>query len=269
LHFPAATILFNSVALIALAGADLAPHINGELVPAWQPLIIPKKAVLSFNKKVSGARVYLAIAGGFELAPWLGSYSTNLQAGMGGYKGRLLKKDDEINLGTPALSIKDTHSGKKDFTWRIIKPDYDNKLKLLLGRHWPEIRNAGQQDFLQHEFIITSKANRMGYQLAGPGINIENAGELTSSAVNFGAIQLLPGGQLIILGADHQATGGYPVIGHLVAAHFHKLAQLNAGDSISFEIITHDEALELLSSQQQNLLQLQNAVNLRLTEIFK
>ena len=79
---------------------------------------------------------------------------------------------------------------------------------------------------------------------------------------------MLPNGQLIVLMADHQTTGGYPIIGHIISADFCSLAQCKASDSISYALVTHEQAEEALLSQHRHLLQLQNACNLQLNDFI-
>ena len=82
-------------------------------------------------------------------------------------------------------------------------------------------------------------------------------------------VQLLPDGQLIVLMADHQTTGGYPRVAHVISAHQSKLAQMKAGEKIHFRLTDHETAENLLSKQQQHLLQLQNACTFKLAELLK
>src|SRR5690606_9715790 len=90
MHFPAADFLFEEPALIAVAGADFSTTINGKSVPICHPVLVDANTMLQFKKSIKGARAYLAIRGGIKVSPWLNSYSTNLQAGAGGFKGRRL-----------------------------------------------------------------------------------------------------------------------------------------------------------------------------------
>ena len=99
----------------------------------------------------------------------------------------------------------------------------------------------------------------MGYRMKGDNLAIENKQQLISTAVTKGTLQLLPDGQFIILMADHQTTGGYPKIAHVISADIPTLAQLNAGEKIQFNIIGQQEAEGILFDQQQQLQQLQNA----------
>ncbi len=99
----------------------------------------------------------------------------------------------------------------------------------------------------------------MGYQLNGEPLFLNEKKELLSSAVTFGTIQLLPNGQLVVLMADHQTTGGYPRIGHVISAHLPKLAQQNPGERVLFKAVGIDTAEKFLSIQQQELGVIQRA----------
>jgi antagonist of KipI len=97
----------------------------------------------------------------------------------------------------------------------------------------------------------------------------KNNEELVSSAVSFGTIQLLPNGEMIILMADHQTTGGYPRIAHVIKAHLPLVAQMQAGDKIKFEFVDQKKAENLLSQQEQHLQQLENACKFKLQQFIK
>ena len=116
---------------------------------------------------------------------------------------------------------------------------------------------------------MSQQSDRMGYRLNNIPLTTTTKDEVISSAVSFGTIQLLPDGKLIILMADHQTTGGYPRVGHIISAHHSKLAQLKGGDKIQFRLTDLQNAEDLFINQQQHLLQLQNACSFRLKEYFK
>ena len=92
--------------------------------------------------------------------------------------------------------------------------------------------------------------------------------ELLSTAATKGTIQLLPNGMLIVLMADHQTTGGYPAIAHVISADIPTLAQIQPNSKINFECITIEEAQNIFIRQQQDLLQLQQQCNLQLEKFF-
>ena len=118
-------------------------------------------------------------------------------------------------------------------------------------------------------FVITNQSDRMGYRLNNIPLHSITPEEVVSSAVSFGTVQLLPDGRLIVLMADHQTTGGYPRIAHVISAHQRKLAQMKAGDKIHFRLTDQLTAEQLFIKQQQHLQQLQNACTFRLEEYLK
>lgn len=268
LHFPASVFLFQQPALIAVSGAGFSPAINGEPVPLNQPLFINKHSILQFQRKINGARAYLAVQGGLKLTPWLGSNSTHTKAEAGGFEGRSLKKDDEIPFklnGKEAVRKEPfiVYPWKAATAWEVNKTD---EVLVLNGHEWNRLTASAQQLFLNEPFTVSGLADRMGYRLKGEPLSVQGHEELVSSGVSFGTIQLLPEGQLIVLMTDHQPTGGYPRIAHIISAHHGRLAQLHTGDTIKFKCTTLPVAEALLVQQQQHLLQLQNACTLKLKE---
>ncbi len=262
LHFPSSVILFTRPLLIAITGADFSPSINGEPVPLNQCIVVNKNDALQFHRPVSGARACLAVQGGFILSPWLESQSTNLKAAAGGYEGRSLRKGDELICRTEREYSK-LLNGKnfRVLPWTADHQSGDNSKEILIlpGKEWDRLPAASNERFLGTPFLITKLADRMGFHLGNEPLDILPGEELVSSAVTFGTIQLLPEGKLIILMADHQTTGGYPRVAHVITAHHSKLAQKRTGEALHFRITDLMTAEQLLQKQQQHIKQLQNA----------
>jgi antagonist of KipI len=268
MHFPAAAFLFTQPALIAIAGADLSATINGDEVPHHHAIIVGKNDVLQFHKPVSGARAYLAVAGGIEIKEWMNSCSTHLKAKAGGHEGRNLRKEDELFFRRSF-----TDCSKEVFTvlpWQAdTKWTNDNKeIFVLPGHEWDRLTTGSKENFTMTSFVITQQSDRMGYRLNNIPLPVMKNEEVISTAVSFGTVQLLPDGKLIVLMADHQTTGGYPRVAHVISAHHSRLAQLKAGDKIHFHFTDQSTAEDLWMKQQQHLLQLQNACTFRLQEYF-
>ncbi len=141
------------------------------------------------------------------------------------------------------------------------------RLVFLPGNEWKILSPASQEHFSGTEFLIHPSSDRMGYQLNGIALSPGEPCELISSAVSFGTVQLLPNGQLIVLMADHQTTGGYPRIAHVISAHLPKFAQLRPGDRIQFKLTDHRAAEELLTVQKKELHILQRACLDHLNEL--
>jgi antagonist of KipI len=272
MHFPAPAMLFEKEALIAVGGADFSPAINGEDIPLFHPIIVSKNSILQFRRMEAGARCYLSVQGGFDITRWLNSYSTHLKATAGGFHGKALLKDDVLNFRKQSL-LSSFLNGKHAVVlpWQANEKWNDSpvtKIFVLPGHEWKQLSEMGKSKFQRSGFTITNAADRMGYRLKGPSLQSNTGQELVSSAVNFGTIQLLPDGQLILLMADHQTTGGYPRVAHVISAHHSIIAQLNPGRTIHFSFVDQTFAENLLLKQQQHLSQLENGCKYRLDEYY-
>jgi len=261
-HFHAATLLFNTAALIAITGADFGPAVNNTPVPLNTPLHIPAGAILKWEqlKGKYGARAYLAIHGGLKLDPWLNSYATNLKAKAGGYKGKALQKGDELFFNrlfehtSDDLHILPWHA---DTGFIYAATD---EIRIIAGNEYSVLNDCAQTILEGNSFTVSSQSDRMGYRLAGsPLQTMPDIPSMISAGVTRGTIQLLPSGQLIILMSDHQTTGGYPRIAHVISADLPKLAQVRINTPIRFVIISPAEAEALLLQQEHHLQQLKNA----------
>lgn len=272
MHFPASIFLFEKPAMISLCGADFPATINGESIPSAHAILVNKDSLLQFNEPEQGARLYMAMKGGFVADKWLDSRSTNLKINAGGFNGRNLRKNDQIFFREP----KNLSSliGEKDF---IILPwqadlnwdnDHDNDIFILSGHEWNWLTEETKKDFLKTSFIITNQSDRMGYRLNNTLLQTTTNEEVVSTVVTFGTIQLLPDGQLIILMADHQTTGGYPRLAHIISAHHFRVAQLKAGDNIHFCFTDQKTAESLLVRQEHHLKQLEDACAFRLSSFL-
>lgn len=273
IHFPGPQVLFEQNALISITGANFTPTLNDEPLPLWQPILVRKNTILHFPKLQQGARSYVAIHAGFCIEPWLNSYSTNVKAGAGGYKGRKFEKGDELMAKENSLYFAAWMKEGKDaipLHWRADVANayqFPNEIFFIEGNEFAQLTDASANDFLQSNFIVHPFSDRMGYQVKGPELVLKEKTELVSASVSFGTIQLLPNAELIILMADHQTTGGYPRIGHVITAHLPKLAQLRPSDCIQFKKITVDKAEELFFAQQKELTILQTACFDHLNEL--
>ena len=266
IHFSAPTILFEESAMIAIAGADLNAVVDGKPFPIYRPVIVSKGSILQFQSLKAKARSYIAIRSGFKLNKWLNSFSTNLKAEAGGYRGRKLLKDDVLKWNEH-YEYNDSSAGFQVLPWQANE-NFDNEsskeIFVVKGSEWDWVDPLSQKKFLNNPFYISHNSDRMAYRLASEPLHCHEKTELVSSGVTFGTIQLLPDGQVIVLMADHQTTGGYPRLGTVITAHLSKLAQMKAGEEIYFKFIDSSDAEMLLLKQKQHLHQLQIACKLRL-----
>lgn len=269
MHFPASEIVFEENALVAIAGADFGAVLDDKPVAANQSFIVTKGSTLRFTQHKSGSRLYFSVYGGFLCDEWLGSHSTNLKVKAGGNSGAALQKQDIIRFKKPAAF--NNVNACDIFHWQpnITNLYTTGALRFIAGAEYEHLCDKSKQQLQSASFIIGRKSDRMGYRLQGASLNCHLSKEMISSAVTKGTMQLLPDGQLIILMADHQTTGGYPRIGHLISADVPALSQAVPGQEINFIQTDIETAEQKLLEQESNLQQLQNACNFRLQEYLK
>jgi antagonist of KipI len=255
-------ILFESEQLIAITGADLSAVIDNVPLQMWRPVLVKKGSVLSFGAAMKGCRTYLSVSGGFSVPKVLGSRSTYLRAGFGGWKGRAWQPGDYI----PFRSVyKDTLI---DFNWSCdlssFYPDLnDHIIRVIKGPEYELFSEGSIKAFFEQEFQLRNESDRMGYRLEGAELTLETPQEMISSAVSFGTVQVTSKGDPIVLMADHQTTGGYPRIAQVVTADFSKLAQLRSGQKIRIELVTLAQAHAALLHREQQLKQLKQTLTFK------
>ena len=136
----------------------------------------------------------------------------------------------------------------------------------MAGAEFEFLTALSERNFTKQTFSISNDSNRMGFRLNGEPLYTLDKIELVSSAVDFGTIQLLPDGQMIVLMADAQTSGGYPRIAQVVSADLPILAQLGAGDKVGFEMISTEEAEKLILNYEKDLNWLKIGVNSKYVE---
>lgn len=252
MHFPAPEILFEKDVGFALGGADFSAKLNNKNLENWKSYFAEKESVLKFTKKTFGNRAYFSVRGGFEIEKWLGSASTNLLAGVGGFSGRKLQKGDRLNFKLKTIDKKQKTNYKIS---NSLNPSYSRfpTVRAVAGAEFELLTAESEETFRRENFAITRDSNRMGFRLEGAPLQLSGQPELVSSAVSFGTIQLLPVGQMIILMADHQTSGGYPRIANICEVDLPLAAQLGANDTIAFHLISLEEAENLILQREFEL----------------
>lgn len=273
MHYPAPVIQFNKACTIALAGADFCPIINNQPVLRLRPYVVAPGARLSFRRRMQGARCYLAVYENVVIEPWLNSYSTNVAAQAGGYNGRPLKSGDEIDF-VPNIYAEKVLQGSSivQLPWQVLPPFIQEQktitIQIIKGPEWDWMLNESQKQVLNTTFTLTSASDTMGYRLIGEKLGLQQHQQLLSSGVSAGTLQLLHGGQLIVLMADHQTTGGYPRIGTVAACSMPLLAQMNAGAKFCFTLVPLLEAVLKLKKYNDYVVRIRNASEIRLKRYF-
>lgn len=261
LHYPAASFVFQSTARIALSGADFGAVLNKQSLPVDKAVTAAADSLLEFTAYKKGARCYLAVHGGWQCEQWLNSCSTNLKVAAGGYKGRALQKEDIIAFNTDNIAGQSAHSS----VFIIDTADLyrQTTIRCIKGNAFEELNRLSKEKLFSASFGITPQSDRMGYRLEGEKLVRKTDKEVLSAAVTRGTIQLLPSGELILLMADHQTTGGYPVVAHVISADIPAIAQKRPNEKIQFTPVSIEEAETALLQQSKRLEELRYLLTYR------
>ncbi len=227
MHFPAPEILFEEDCTIIIGGADFSPILDNQAITNWKTVFAKAGSILKFKKKVSGNRAYLAKKAIIEtqFLPYLGN----------------------------------------SFVRQVSNLSNNIEVRFITGNEYQLLTENSKQNLENQGFTIAQNSNRMGFRMKAEPLGVETKIDaercsLVSAAVDFGTIQLLPDGQIIILMADHQTSGGYPRIGNVISVDLPILAQCGANDIINLKAISVEEAEELLILQENEIQKLKASI---------
>jgi antagonist of KipI len=245
---------FPEGGVIALGGADFGASVNGHSIKMWTAQAILPGERLSLGQTRNGARCYMGVAGGVLVAPVLGSASTHLLSGLGGFEGRALRKGDVLQIGTPTKRL--LQKKLSQYALDALQPR--KTLRVTQGPQFDWFLHAAQRELFQAVFRVSEESNRMGLRLEGPPLAMRTATDMISEGVSLGAVQVTPSGQAILLFVEQQTAGGYPKIANVIGADLFHIGQLRPRDDIRFELVAMEDArklwiehLKLLSSEEK------------------
>lgn len=262
------TIAFAADTLVALTGAPLTgsslKRVTGEApLPMWRPLWVRRGTLLNLGTMPQGARSYLCVQGGIVTPKILGGAGTDLRNGFGGGVGRALRAGDTLAIAAqdgryPAL-YEQLRVSDQPFVapswqvsvWRDWQAGVFRPLPLLPGEPGAAWAVAAQQALFSQSCRVLPASDRQGLRLDA-SLRVA-ATRQRSAGVCFGLVQLPPDGQPIILLADHQTTGGYPVLGVVASVARSALAQARPGDELRFQPMTLSQAHTALWQREQRL----------------
>ncbi len=252
------TLRFDAPIRIAVLGADPGMRFGDIELPAGRPLDLPP-GTLSCGALRGGARAWLAISGGIAVSPVLGSRSTDLRGGFGGFEGRALRKGDVLGTGDTVIA---EPKAPRIPAWWIDPHAYDvpdTPLRLLPTAHpaLPALAGTAWQ--------VDPRSDRQGLRLQGEAL-AATAADGISSPVAPGTIQLPPDGQPIVLLADAQTVGGYPVLGHVIGHDLPRLARLGPHARLRFVACDRAEAWRLARAARAQHARLTLAIDRRLRD---
>jgi antagonist of KipI len=213
-----------------------------------EPVQVDAGFVLECGPLRDGTRTYVAIAGAVDVPIVLGSASTHLAAGFGGFHGRALKKGDVLKIGS---EVRDSIDGNVTKLRELSRPRKTIRVTKGPQVHLFDDDAIGQ--LCASEYVVTEQSNRLGLRLSGVALKPVGPGELLTEGVSLGAIQIPPNGQPIVLFVDQQTTGGYPKLANVIAADMHCIGQLRPRDTVRFEMVSMEDAIRVLREQERAL----------------
>lgn len=243
------SFVFPDGAVIALTGADLGATVNGRPLEMWASHTLEPGTKLMFGATKNFARGYLAIAGGIQVDPFLGSASTHVLSGLGGFEGRALRKGDRLRIGKASKKVR-----RRRITLAALYAFKPRKvLRVTEGPQADWFSEAAKQVFYRDVFRVSEESDRVGLRLEGTALDGSTAREMITEGVSLGAVQVTPSGQPIILFVEQQTTGGYPKIANIIAADLHRIGQLRPRAEIRFQRTSLAVARSLWIEQERLL----------------
>lgn len=260
-------IEFTDDTVIAVTGADLPPKIDGDERECWTSIAVKKGQVLSFGFLKTGARAYIAVAGGIDVPQALGSRSTYAIGALGGVNGGPISAGDELPIGAGAGT-----AGRSVPNALRRGPGETAELRVLTGLYWHRITEQSGRNFFEDTWKVAPEADRMGYRFRGgrPLDFVERkqpfgAGSDPSNIVDgcypYGSIQVPGGTEPIILHRDAVSGGGYFMIGTVISADMDLIGQLQPHMPAKFVEVDMDTALKARADRQALLDKIRASLN--------
>ena len=262
---------FGGDTVIAITGADMQPRLNGQEIPMWASVGVKSGDVLDFGILKSGARSYLAIAGGIQVPLVMGSRSTYALCQIGGLEGRTLAKGDEV----PTMRFKSAN-GRGSFLGRRIPselvPKYSttSELRMVVGLFSYRIEPSSLDEFFKETWVVTPEANRVGYRHRGIRLRFvdriqpfgagSNPSNVVDSGYPIGSVQVPDGAEPIVVLKDAITGGGYATIGTVISVDLDIVGQTRTNSVTHFLRISLEEALNARHGYKRRLAKVRAAI---------
>ena len=258
---------FTDDRTIAVCGATLPPKVDGAVQPLWSSFAVKAGQRLSFDFLEDGARAYIAISGGIDTEPQLGSRSTYAIGALGGYNGRAIAAGDGVPLG-PARRALEARQVPAELR---RGPGDSPELRVLPGLYWHRITPESQASFFADTWTVAPEADRMGYRFRGgtPMKFVEreqpfgagsDPSNITDACYPYGSIQIPGGTEPIVLHRDAVSGGGYFMVGTVISADMDLIGQLQPNKTVRFVEVDMDGALKARADEAARLAKLREAL---------
>jgi len=219
--------------VIAVTGRDVRVRTRGR-VPGWTSVLARAGDEIVVEGSERTRYAYVAVSGGIAVRPVLGSRATYLAAALGSIP-RPLAAGDELPLGPSVAGVES--AGRRGSV-----PAYDGPARAVVGPHDARFDGSMVERAFATSFTVLAESDRMGVRLSGAELSA-SGDDLLSCGIVAGAVQVPRGGAPIVLLADHQTTGGYPIIATVIHADLGIVAQKAPGEDLRFIRVTPEGAL--------------------------
>lgn len=259
---------FTADALVAVTGADLPVKLDGQPQPGWTALRVRAGQVLGFDFLHQGARAYVAVAGGIDVPPVLGSRSTYVLGALGGLEGRALQAGDTLPVGVPQQPAVEGRTVPEALRQPAAAP---GTLRVLPGLYWHRLTASAQESFFADTWKVAPEADRIGYRFRGgrpldfvPRTPPFGAGSDPSNIVDsgypYGSVQVPGGTEPIVLHRDAVSGGGYFMLGAVISADMDLIGQMQPHMPTRFAMVDMSQALAARAERAARLRQIREAL---------
>ena len=254
---------FTEPAVVAVTGAHMTPRVNGKEHPQWESFAVEAGDVLDFAFLTVGARIYIAVSGGIDVEPVLGSRSTYALGAMGGFGGRPLQPGDQLPVG----------GGGKGAPGRSLpaalhaEVGAEAEIRVVMGLYEHRLTADGRRTFLETVWNLTPVADRIGFRYRGADLEFVEreqpfgAGSDPSNIVDapypIGSIQIPGGVEPIILHRDAVSGGGYAMVATVISSDMDRVGQSAPNTKTRFVEVDLDGALAARKEYKARLGRLQ------------
>ena len=235
-----------------VTGAEFDLFLDGSSVENNRVVNVSSGQRLRFGSRSRGARAYLSIEGGIDVPVFLGSRATHIASRMGGLEGRRLCAGDFVPIGLVEKNCRRRCSDSVDRRNSISGGV--TRVRVILAPERESFDPSTAERFCSGRYIVSAQSDRMAFRLHGSALSIADRAEMLSVATSQGAIQVPRDGMPIVLMADRQTIGGYPVLANVISADLPRLGQLAPGDRVCFEACDKETALRAVILQERLLL---------------
>ncbi len=246
------TVRFDDARVVAVAGALFDLSVDDVPVPHEAPVAVRAGAVLRFATRRRGARAYLAVCGGIDVPLVLGSRSTHVPTGTGGWNGRALRRGDSLPLGPVPPDRR--RAAARTLAELRQSPSV---VRVMAGPDAERFTPEALEALVSAPYHVSVDSDRMGFRLEGPVLRHRATADILSDATPFGTLQVPASGQPVLLMADRQTTGGYARLATVISADLGVAGQAAPGDALRFVMCDRGDAVRALLQRERPLLALE------------